>query len=196
MRRPARHSRGFTLVELIVSMVIAAVVVGFIGMMIVTPVEAYISSARRAELSDSAETSMRRIAGDVRKALPDSLRAGVIGGAATLDMIEISAIADYRTWTTADSLTIGAAETGFDAAALQRTTPMRPLNRMVVGHGAVGTTLSVYRPAAGVLTPETTTIQSHRTASRVVAGLYFPATVAEPSRLRDRRRDALLLRHR
>ena len=181
MRRPTNKSRGFTMVELVVSMVITSIVVGFIGMMIVTPVDAYVSQARRGELSDSAETAMRRIAVDVRGALPDSLRAGVIGGARTLDMIEVSAAADYRTWTTGESLTIGDAGDRFDMAAVQRPTPLRPLSRMVVGHGVVGSTFSVYRPTSGVITPETLSV-THPSAQRFELSAPFTFPQQSPNR--------------
>jgi MSHA biogenesis protein MshO len=38
------------------------------------PIDAYVDGARRAGLTDSADTAMRRIARDIRKALPNSTR--------------------------------------------------------------------------------------------------------------------------
>src|SRR5687767_2484403 len=125
-----RH-RGFTMVELVVSMVIATILAGFVGLTMTTPVEAYLAQARRAELSDAAETATRMLARDVRGALPESLRSGVVGGFQALEMIEVSAVAGYRTWTTGDSLDIGQPDDRFDVAGAQIAA--RPLNRLVVG---------------------------------------------------------------
>jgi MSHA biogenesis protein MshO len=149
--------QGFTMVELVVSMVIAAIVAGFVAMMMTTPVDAFIAQSRRAELSDAAETAMRRISTDVRRALPDSLRAGVINGAASLDLMEVSAATSYRQWTTGDPLTINAApDDGFDAAGAQLTA--RPLDRLVVGHIRNDVNFDAYAAASTVITPVGTSI--------------------------------------
>lgn len=70
----AIDSRGFTLVEAIVVIaitgIIAAVGVAFIR----APVEAYFDSVRRAGMSDTADTALRRINRDLRTALPNSIR--------------------------------------------------------------------------------------------------------------------------
>ena len=54
------------------------VITGIIGSMVAVfiraPVEGYIDSVARAELTDAADTSLRRITRDVRSALPNSLR--------------------------------------------------------------------------------------------------------------------------
>lgn len=119
------------MVELVVSMLIATILAGFVGMTMTTPVQAYLAQARRAELSDSAETAMRSVARDVRGALPESLRWGFVGGFQALEMIEVSGVAGYRTWVTGDSLDIGTPDNRFDVAGAQTTG--RPLNRLVVG---------------------------------------------------------------
>ena len=53
-------------------------IVGIIGAMVAvfirSPVESYVGSARRAELSDVADTALRRIVRDLRLALPNSIR--------------------------------------------------------------------------------------------------------------------------
>lgn len=145
------------MVELVVSMVIATIVVGFVSMMVAAPVDAYIAQSRRAELSDSAETAMRVINTDVHGALPESLRTGLVNGAPTLEMIEVSAAAGYRQWTTGDSLNINAAaDDGFDAAGAQVTS--RPLNRMVVAPSRIDATYNVYRSGTAVITPPGTSI--------------------------------------
>lgn len=146
----SRRSRGFTIVELVVSMVIATILAGFVGLTMTTPIQAYLAQARRAELSDAAETAMRIVARDVRGALPESLRYGVVNGFDTLEMIEVSAVAGYRTWTTGDTLDIGIPDISFDAAGAQLSG--RPLNRLVVGPSRTDANLDPYLNTA-VITP-------------------------------------------
>jgi MSHA biogenesis protein MshO len=69
-----RHQRGFTLVELIMVIVIMGVIGGMVSVFMKSPIDAYFDSARRAALTDLADTTVRRIARDVRRALPNSLR--------------------------------------------------------------------------------------------------------------------------
>ncbi|MDN2697726.1 prepilin-type N-terminal cleavage/methylation domain-containing protein [Janthinobacterium sp. SUN073] len=68
------RQRGFTLIELIVVIVITAIVAGMVTLFIRAPVQSYLDVAARAELADSADLATRRIARDVRLALPNSVR--------------------------------------------------------------------------------------------------------------------------
>lgn len=60
---------GFTLIELVVTISISAVVVGFMVMFLVTPVDAYIAQARRAELVAEANMVANNMASDLRNAV-------------------------------------------------------------------------------------------------------------------------------
>lgn len=68
------HQAGFTLVELIMVIVIMGVIGGIVAVFIKSPIDAYFASARRAALTDVADTAVRRMARDLRKALPNSIR--------------------------------------------------------------------------------------------------------------------------
>jgi MSHA biogenesis protein MshO len=68
--------RGFTLIEAIVVIVITGIVAGMVAVFIRAPVEAYVDSARRADLTDVADTAARRIARELQGALPNSVREG------------------------------------------------------------------------------------------------------------------------
>ena len=72
--RPAHHRRGFTLVEAIIVIAITGVIAAVVAIFIRTPVQAYFDSAARAELADVADTALRRMARDLRLALPNSIR--------------------------------------------------------------------------------------------------------------------------
>lgn len=83
MTRAARNQTGFTLVELIMVIVITGIIAGMVAVFIRAPVEGYVDSARRAELTDQADVALRRMARDVRLALPNSLRVMETDGTTT-----------------------------------------------------------------------------------------------------------------
>jgi len=70
-----RRMAGFTLVEAVLVIVITGILTGMVAVFIVKPVQGYIDTVRRADLTDAADTALKRIARDVRTALPNSLRA-------------------------------------------------------------------------------------------------------------------------
>ena len=70
MKRPD----GFTLIEMIIVITITGIIAAIVAVFIRSPVEGYVDSARRAWMTDVADTALRRIARDVQAALPASLR--------------------------------------------------------------------------------------------------------------------------
>lgn len=68
------HVRGFTLIEMIVTIAITGIIAAIVAVFMRAPVEGYVDSARRASLTDVADTALRRIARDVQNALPNSVR--------------------------------------------------------------------------------------------------------------------------
>ena len=73
MRHHASQS-GFTLIEMVMVIVIMGVVGVMVSVFMKAPIDAYFDSARRAALTDVADTAVRRMARDIRKALPNSVR--------------------------------------------------------------------------------------------------------------------------
>lgn len=77
-----RRRAGFTLIEMIMVIVILGVISAMLAVFIRTPVQGYFDAVRRAELLDVADTALRRIGRDLRRAVPNSVRvAGACGGA-------------------------------------------------------------------------------------------------------------------
>jgi MSHA biogenesis protein MshO len=61
-----------TLIEMVIA--ITAIIAGAVSVFISRPVEGYADAARRAEMSDIADTALRRITRDLRTALANSIR--------------------------------------------------------------------------------------------------------------------------
>ena len=73
--RKVSTQHGFTMVELIMVIVMMGVIGGIVAVFMKSPIDAYFGSARRAGLTDVADTVVRRMARDIRKALPNSIRS-------------------------------------------------------------------------------------------------------------------------
>jgi|1185.fasta_scaffold07729_3 MSHA biogenesis protein MshO len=153
-----RAVRGFTLMETVLVIVVLGIVGVSLGMFILPAVNSQQAMENRAALVDSAETALRRMARDIRVALPNSLRVTNAGGF-TLEMIPT---VDGGRYCNGDadcnnSLTIGAADTVFDILGCFRNgtftaAPGSPY-RLVIGDSSG----SAYAGAA-VITPTSTSI--------------------------------------
>jgi MSHA biogenesis protein MshO len=80
-RRPAppRRARGFTLVEAVVTIAILGIVAAIVAVFIRAPILSYRDTVDRAELTDQADLALRRVARDIRLALPNSVRVSDAG---------------------------------------------------------------------------------------------------------------------
>lgn len=72
--RSTSHQRGFTLIEMVMVIIVLGIVGSMVAVFMQAPIDAYFATARRAALSDVADTAMRRMGRDIRKALPNSIR--------------------------------------------------------------------------------------------------------------------------
>jgi MSHA biogenesis protein MshO len=68
------RARGATLIEMIIVIAITGIIAAAVAVFISRPVEGYVDAARRAELTDIADTALRRMTRDLRTALPNSIR--------------------------------------------------------------------------------------------------------------------------
>lgn len=85
---------GFTLVELVMVIVILGVIGSMVSVFMKGPIDAYFASARRAALTDVADTTLRRMTRDIHRALPNSLRTP---GAQCVEFIPTKTGGRYRT---------------------------------------------------------------------------------------------------
>ena len=90
------QSAGFTLIELVITITIMVIVASFSAFVISGPISGFNDQARRAELVDSAESSLRRIGRDVRRALPNSVRITTNGSITALELLNVVEGVRYR----------------------------------------------------------------------------------------------------
>jgi MSHA biogenesis protein MshO len=109
------RARGVTLVELVVVMTLLGILAAVAAVALRDPVRAYRDANRRAELTDMADTALRRMARDIRLALPNSVR--VDGN--NLELLLTRTGGRYRTQQDSgalgDELDFAAPDTKFDA---------------------------------------------------------------------------------
>jgi MSHA biogenesis protein MshO len=90
------HTAGFTLIELIVTITISGIVIGFAALFFTGPVQGFTDQVRRAELVDSAESALRRMGRDIRRALPNSVRVTTNGSISAIEFLNTVEGIRYR----------------------------------------------------------------------------------------------------
>lgn len=109
-----RRLRGFTLIEAIMAIVITGIIAGIVAVFIARPVEGYVDSVRRAGMTDVADLALKRMALDIRTAVPNSVR--VAGSNAFIEFIPARTGGRYCADidTGCDPLNFAATDTHFD----------------------------------------------------------------------------------
>ncbi len=69
-----KKARGFTLLELVVVIMITGIMGAALAVFFKPAVDSYFDARRRAEMTDTADTALRRMGRDVRRAVPNSIR--------------------------------------------------------------------------------------------------------------------------
>jgi MSHA biogenesis protein MshO len=102
MTKVSKFQRGFTLVEAVIVIVVGGIMVAAIAMFMRWPFQSYLDAARHEQLSDTADTALRRIGRDLHIALPNSIRPANGPGTTTcLEMLPTIAGGRYRAAQTA-----------------------------------------------------------------------------------------------
>ncbi len=113
MRGHARQ-RGFTLVELVVTLVISTIVVAFVSLFISGPVRGFADQSRRVRLVDAADSALTRIGRDIRRSLPNSVRVTTSASSSFLEFIPVRAGGRYRAESSGAACGAGTDELAFD----------------------------------------------------------------------------------
>lgn len=122
-----RAESGFTLVEAIMVIVITGILAGMVAVFIKAPVDSYFDMARRAELTDIADTATRRMVRDIRLALPNSVRNPTSGSDQCIEFMPTKAGGRYRASQTSvpdgDILDFSGVDASFDMLGLNADMP-------------------------------------------------------------------------
>lgn len=143
----AQH--GITLIEMIVVIAVIAIVGAMVAVFLRTPLQSYVDQDRRARLADAADTALRHIARDVRRALPNSVRVHSAGGVFYLELLATRSGGRYRAEGGGDMLDFTSPDTSFDVlgppVAVQAGDRIAVYNLGITGADAwAGDTLADY----------------------------------------------------
>lgn len=69
------RARGFTLVELVMVIVITGILAATLTVFLRPAIDSYFDTQRRVGLTDMADTALRRMSQDIRRAVPNSVRS-------------------------------------------------------------------------------------------------------------------------
>jgi MSHA biogenesis protein MshO len=148
---------------MVITIAVGSVVVAFMALFIVTPMNAYTAQSRRAGLVDASDSALRFMARDIRSALPNSLR---IASSGTVSALELLATADGARYQDNGPLANPALALDFTAAAGAFSTTV-PFTQLTLPFSSSSYYLSIYNvgvPGANayqmtnVITPAGTTI--------------------------------------
>ena len=155
------------------------VIMGVIGSMVAvfmkSPIDAYLASARRAGLTDVADTTVRRIARDIHKALPNSIRTSA--DKQCIEFIPTKTGGRYRTTEKVvgdgSSLDFGLADTTFNMLGSNSALPLD--QRIAIGDVIVVYNLGI-AGASAYASDNTATVSSIGTET--AAPVETPISIA------------------
>ncbi len=129
MTTPASRQRGFSVIELIAALAVAAVITTGLLLWMSRPLAALNESHQRAAASDQAERIVAWLADEVPEALPNSAR--VACGGRCLEFIPVVSFGGYRAAAPGDILDLTAADDQFDILKALPATPQSGLQIVI-----------------------------------------------------------------
>lgn len=124
-----RRTQGFTLIELITVIVIVGILSVMSTNLITLPVKSYFDQQRRTTLVDNAESALRLMQRDIRRALPNSIR--ITDNGKVFEFLHTSDGGRYRSKLAvsgaSDILGFTAADSSFDVIGTLNSAPLGEL---------------------------------------------------------------------
>ncbi len=183
MSARGRRAAGFTLVELVVSIVIAAIVASFVVLFLEAPVQDYFAQTRRSDLVDSANRIAAAVTGDVRTALPNSLRVATAGTTQALELLATQGTARYYSGSDSPGpdMTVGTPVTSFATldSFLTQALPYSA-SHLSVGNLGIAPAYSAYSRGNRVMTPGTARITAGANPGENLVTLSVAMTFQAP----------------
>ena len=170
--------RGFTLIESVIVIAITGVLAAIVSMLIVSPVQAYLSTAARSTLVDQADLSLRRIGRDLRVALPNSVRVTASGLA--LELVPTTGGARYAT-EGAGALDFGVVDTAFSIVGPALTLASSPQDLVFYNLGTGITGSDAYAANTTALEQATSNRRSSSTAAGSATSITISSTAGLPA---------------
>jgi MSHA biogenesis protein MshO len=142
---------------MIIVISITAIIGSMVALFLRVPLDSYVAQDRRARLTDTADTALRRMGRDVRLALPNSVRVASVGSVFYLEFLGTRSGGRYRAQGGGDILDFTTVDSSFDvlgpAIAMQAGDRIAVYNLGIPGADAwAGNTLSAYTGATGNVT--------------------------------------------
>lgn len=91
-----KKAGGFTLIEMVSVIVITGIIAAAVAVFMRAPIQGYFDTVRRSEMTDEADTALRRISRDLRLSLPNSVRVKTTGGLTGLEFLISRSGGRYR----------------------------------------------------------------------------------------------------
>lgn len=139
MLRSYKSMSGFTLMEAVMVIVITGIL-GALMVSFVNPLKGYLDATRRADLSDVADTTLRRMANELHTALPNSVRKS----GSYLEFLPTTNGGRYRVEQdcsaacTGDTLDFSTTDTSFDVIGTLSSTPASGEEVVIYNLGIAG----------------------------------------------------------
>lgn len=108
---------GFTLVELVITIVITGIIFSIVGLFLNRPIQAYTQLYSLSDITNMADLALSRIEKDVRNAVPNSIRVKTSGNLVAVEMVNVVEGMRYRAKNPGGSnatLNIGSNDTDFN----------------------------------------------------------------------------------
>jgi MSHA biogenesis protein MshO len=174
-RKLLRHySAGFTLLEVVITLVITGIVSAMIGVFLVRPVNSYFDTFRRASVTNDADLALRRMSREMRTALPNSFRQPTNQCIEFLPTVGGGRYRTVSTDVTENELDFSITDTAFDTLAYVGAAPSAAQHVVVYNLGIPGA--DAYDDAALATSPRGKIAAGSTTSLINLVGKQFPFT--------------------